>query len=140
MSYCTSSFYFVQEALLEAPKMSWKEVQQYACGHPVKFVGLATFLALGGVPIATFLVYAVCTIIASVIGAIVAALVLLAVGITVLGFTLFFVGCATAGVVSMFSAVYFGYRFATCTVKKAWPTSNRQYTFSETETEADKNQ
>ena len=138
MSYY--SFYFVQEALLEAPKMSWKVVQQYACGHPVKFVGLATFLALGGVPIATFLVYAVCTIIASVIGAIVAALVLLAVGITVLGFTLVFVGCATAGVVSMFSAVYFGYRFATCTVKKAWPTSNRQYTFSETETEADKNQ
>jgi len=145
MSYCVSSFYFIRDDLFDTQKMNWKEMKQqicqYGCAHPVKFVGISSFLAMGGVPIVAFLIYAVCSIIASVVGAIVAALFLLAVGITGLAFTLFFVGCATAGVVSMFSAAYFTYRLASCTVKKAprvWPVSSPTFTETQTDEPFDK--
>lgn len=97
--------------------------------RPIQFVALTSFLIIGGVPIASFLAYAIATVIASVIGVILFELFLLAVGATGLVVTLSFVACASGAIVSLFAAVYYTYRIAVGTVKKAkrcrthWPLS-----------------
>ena len=140
-SYCISSFYFSQEPLFQLPKMNWDEfvrkMKQLSSNQPIRFVAITSFLVFGGVPIVTFLVYAIATIIASIIGALFFELLLLAIGITGLGIVLLFVVCISGGVVSVFAALYYSYRFATCTVKRAknpWRVS-RPTDLSETQTD-----
>lgn len=95
-----------------------EKMSKYAIDRPVKFVGLATFAVLGGIPMAVFAAYAIATVIASVIGALIVEIVLLGIGITGLAFILFFVTCITVGVVSVFTAVYYSYSVATNSIKK----------------------
>ena len=81
-----------------------------------------------------FLVYAVATVIASVIGAVVLELILLGVGITGLAFVLFFVTCITTCATAVFAAVYYSYQVANSTWKhtggrafkqsRLWPRSS----------------
>ena len=109
----------------------WSRVATYAKKSPVKFVAAGSFLTLGAIPVLAFVAYSVATLIASIIGAIVIELFLLAVGITGLAFVLFFVTCISVCITSVFSAVYMSYRVASCTLCKTkslstsvWPFSN----------------
>lgn len=90
----------------------------YARDNPVKFVALGSFTTLGAIPVMGFLAYGVATLIASVIGAVVIELFLLAVGITGLAFVLFFVTCLSVCATSVFAAAYFTYKTVTSTVCK----------------------
>ena len=121
--------------------LDWSDIRtklkQFACDHPVQFVGLASFAAFGAIPAGAFAVYAVATLIASLVGALILEVVLLAVGIAGLAIVLFCVTCVSGCVVSVFSALYYSYRLASCTVKKArrpWPISNPS-DFSQTQTD-----
>lgn len=140
MSYCVHSFYFLQDALVpdldlfrSTSDWTWKglsmgdltkKLTRFAISNPIKFMALATFTVLGGVPIAGFMAYAVATIIASLIGAIVLELVLLGIGITALAFILFFVTCITVCVTSVFVSLYYSYQVANNTWSRrpfSWP-------------------
>lgn len=122
MSHCIGSFRFLQEALLDGPKMSWDDLStrmgRFAIEHPIQFVAVTSFIALGGIPVATFLVYAIATLIACLVGALMFELFLLALGITGLAFALFFVVCISSGIVSVFMALYYSYQLATGTLKR----------------------
>ena len=135
MSYCVSSFFFLQDYLLpERNSMGdiKDKMMKYATEHPLKFVALATFTTLGGVPVITFLAYSVATIIASLIGAIILELFLLVVGITALAFILVFVTCATVCVTSIAMAFYYVLVAANCSWKlrksrQSWSSSSPTY-------------
>ena len=129
MSYCVSSFFFLQDYLLPG-RINMGDIKdkmlKYASEHPMKFTALATFTTLGGVPIITFLVYSVATIIASLIGAIILELFLLVVGIAALAFVLVFVSCATVCVTSLAMALYYFLAAASCT----WKLRKSRYSWS----------
>lgn len=91
----------------------------YARDNPVKFVALGSFFTLGALPIMGFLAYSAATVIASVIGAVVIELFLLALGITGLAFVLFFVTCMSVCATSVFAAVYFTYKAVSSTIFKS---------------------
>lgn len=136
---CVHSFYFLQDALLpdfltsrsgdtRGPSMETllTRISQYATENPAKFIALSSFFVLGGVPIIGFLAYAVATIVASLIGAVVLELILLGIGITGLVFVLLFVTCISLCATSIFMAVYYSYQVASKTWSKskrslAWP-------------------
>lgn len=103
------------EALSDKAKLMARE-------HPIKFVATASFLALGAVPLAAFVAYAVVTLVASIIGAVVFEVVLLGLGIAALAFVLVLVGCLTACIVSSFATLYYAYRVASCTLQRAGQT------------------
>lgn len=135
MSYCVSSFFFLQDYLLPE-RISMGDIKdkmmKYATEHPLKFVALATFTTLGGVPVITFLAYSVATIIASLIGAVILELFLLVVGITALAFVLVFVSCATVCVTSLAMAFYYVLAAANCSWKlrksrHSWSSSSPTY-------------
>ncbi len=99
-------------------------VSQYATKNPAQFIALSSFFVLGGVPIIGFLAYAVATIIASLIGAIVLEIILLGIGIAGLAFVLLFVTCISLCATSVFMAVYYSYQVASKTWSKrslGWP-------------------
>ena len=111
----------------------WNRTLAYANNNPVKFVAVSTFCTLGAVPLLAFLAYSVATLVASIVGAVVIELFLLAMGITGLAFVLFFVTCIAACATSAFAALYFGYQAANSTFRRgkemrfhapAWPFSS----------------
>ena len=115
MSYCEHSFFFLQDYLQpQRPSMGElkDKIIKFATQQPIKFVCIATFLALGGVPIGVFLSYTVITVIASLIGAVVVELFLLVIGIAALAFVLCFVACMTACVTFAAMALYYGFTAA----------------------------
>lgn len=91
----------------------WERILKYAQDNPVKFVAMGSFTTLGGVPLLAFLAYSAATLVASVIGAVIMELFLLAVGITGLAFVLFFVTCMSVCATSVFAAAYFTYKMVT---------------------------
>lgn len=95
-----------------------QKVTGFAIANPVKFVALSMFSLLGGLPIAGFLIYAVATVIASLVGAVILELILLAVGITALAFILFSVSCITICVTSVFVAMYYSYQVVSGTWRR----------------------
>ena len=114
-------------------KDNWERLTRYADANPVKFVAMGSFLSLGAVPLVVFVAYAIATLIASLIGAVVIELFLLAIGITGLAFVLFFVTCLSVCATSVFAAGYFTYKtvLSSFGVKKAdmsflrvWPLSS----------------
>lgn len=142
--FCVSSFYFAQEPLFELPRMNLRDLvakmTDLATDRPIEFVALTSFLILGGVPIATFLAYAIATLLASVIGVVFFELFLLAIGATGLAIALSFVVCASSVIVSIFAALYYSYRIAVGTVKKArapWPFSGSPTPADPSETQPD---
>ena len=109
----------------------------FAIENPVKFVALGSFSVLATVPVLSFAAYGISTLVATIVGALLVEVFLLAVGITGLAFVLFFVTCISMCVTSVFGALYFGYHAASTTLSKtkgmgfrlsrtpAWPyTSN----------------
>ncbi len=113
---------------------------EMASDRPIQFVALTSFLVLGVVPIGAFLAYAVATILASVIGVVCFELFLLAIGATGLIVALGVVVCVSGGVVSVFAALYYSYRFAVGTVKIArnpWPLSGSTTPADLSETQPD---
>lgn len=142
--YCSHSFYFVKEAFWEdfLPSNFLKAVRElifdfkmgdliekvlkFANDHPIQFVALLVFCCLGGVPLVVFLVYAVATVIASIIGAVVLELILIGIGITGLAFVLFFVTCITTCATAIFMAVYYSYQVANSTWKHTGGKAFRQ--------------
>ena len=132
MSYCIHSFLFLQREFFPRPNaqrldqmasmgsetLSGK-AKQMAHEDPVKFVATASFLALGAVPLAGFLAYAVVTLIATIIGGIIVQVALLGLGIACLAFVLVIVGCLTGCIVSGFATLYYSYRFASGTLQRA---------------------
>ena len=147
-SPCIHSFHYLQDALLpdflllrsvdsRGPSMaSVKErISRFAAQNPIKFVALSTFLVLGGIPIIGFLAYAVATVIASLIGAIILELILLGIGITGLAFVLFFVTCITLCATSIFVSLYYSYQIASKTWSQRalrWPVRSRTNPMTET--------
>lgn len=87
----------------------WDKLMKYAADNPVKFVALCSFFTLGAVPLMVFLAYAIATLVASLVGAVVVELFLLAVGITGLAIVLFFVTCLSLCATAIFTAAYFIY-------------------------------
>ena len=87
-------------------------ITQYAAQNPVKFVAIASLVVTGAVPVGAFFLYAVGTVLCTLIAAIVLDLTLLAFGVFGLLLALCFVGCISGGVVGLFSLVYFAYRAA----------------------------
>lgn len=79
----------------------------FAKESPVKFVALTSFCTLGALPLISFVVYGVVTLIASIIGALVVELFLLAAGLAGLVFVLIVVTCISACITSLFAAAYF---------------------------------
>lgn len=114
-----------------------EKVKMYASENPVKFAALSSFSTLGAIPLLAFLAYTVATLVASVIGAVVIELFLLAMGIMALAFVLFFVTCISVCVTSVFASVYFSYKAVTSAVFKSrdirFPTSAWPWPFSSTE-------
>lgn len=96
----------------------WNKLVLYAKENPVKFVAVGSFCVLGAIPLLAFLAYGVSTLIATIVGAIIVELFLLAVGITGLAFILFFATCIAVCATSVFAAVYFSYRAASSTLSK----------------------
>lgn len=96
----------------------WSKMMAYARENPVKFVALGSFSVMGAIPVLAFSAYSVATLLASIIGAVVVELFLLAVGITGLTFVLLFVTCISVCVTSLFGALYFTYRAASSTLSK----------------------
>ena len=115
MSYCEHSFFFFQDYLPPSMGELKDKTVKFASQQPIKFVALATFVALGGVPIGSFLAYSIVTVIASLIGAVLVELFLLVIGVAALAFVLCFVGCVTACVTMMATALYYGFCAAYCT-------------------------
>lgn len=97
----------------------WDKIMRYANTNPVKFVALSCFTTLGAVPLLVFMAYAAATLIASVIGAAVIELFLLAIGITGLAFVFFFITCMSVCTTSVFAAAYFTYKAVTSTFCKS---------------------
>lgn len=106
-----------------------ERLTKYAGDNPVKFVALSSFCSLGAIPLLAFVAYGVATVIASLIGAVVMELFLLAVGITGLAFVLFFVTCISVCATSIFGAVYLTYRAAASTLHRG---KDFRYNFSRT--------
>ncbi len=88
----------------------WDKLMRYANDNPVKFVAMSSFFTLGAVPLMMFVAYGIATLIASLVGAVVIELFLLAIGITGLVFVLFFIMCLSVCATSIFAAVYFTYK------------------------------
>lgn len=118
----------------------------YARDNPVKFAALSSFCTLGAIPLLAFLAYSVATIVASVVGAVVIELFLLAMGIMGLAFVLFFVTCISVCTTSVFAASYFTYRAANSTLRKSkdirfrtpvWPFSSTAVTAEYSEAQSD---
>ena len=107
MSYCTHSFFFLQDYLLPDMGDLKDTISKYAVDHPIKFTALLTFMILAGIPTATFLSYSIVTLIVSLIGAILVELFLLVIGLSALVFVLVFVSCATMCVTAVVSAIYY---------------------------------
>ena len=108
----------------------WERILLYARDNPVKFVAIGSFATLGALPIIGFLAYSAATIVASIVGAVVIELFLLALGITGLAFVLFFITCISVCATSVFAAAYYTYRAVSSTIFKnndfrfrtpAWP-------------------
>lgn len=138
---CVHSFHFLQDALLpdfltsrsretQGARMEalLGRISQFATQNPEKFVAISTFVVLGGLPIIGFLAYAVATIIASLIGAVVLELILLGIGITGLAFVLFFVTCISVGATAIFTAMYYSYQAASKTWRRRMPRPVEQLT------------
>lgn len=155
-SHCVGNFTFLRDTLLPNFLISKSgesnsedmttlggRISQYAVNNPTKFVALSTFIVLGGIPIIGFLAYAVATIIASLIGAIVLELVLLGIGITGLAFVLFFVICITLCATSIFAALYYSYQVAYKTWSRrfsAQPHTNLNHDSQQNDTEPSEEQ
>lgn len=95
-----------------------KRLQQFGRSNPVQFVAVTAFAVMAGIPVATFLAYAIGTLIASLIGALVLEVVLLFGGIMVLGIALFVVVSLTACITAIFASVYYAYRATVYAVDK----------------------
>lgn len=101
----------------------------YAKENPIKFVSFVSFLALGAIPIVTFLGYSAAAVIASCIVSIVVDLFIISIGAIGLSFVLFFVTCMTVCATSVFAGFYYTYRIASGAVsngfrlseKSTWP-------------------
>ena len=110
----------------------WDKLTRYASDNPVKFVAMGSFFAFGALPLLVFVAYGIATLIASLIGAVVIELFLLAIGITGLAFALFFVTCLSVCATSIFAAAYFMYRIVLTNFGKGrnlrlahlWPSSS----------------
>lgn len=96
----------------------WNKMLAYARKSPVQFVALGSFSVLGAIPVLAFVAYSVATLVATIVGALVIELFLLAAGITGLAFVLFFVTCTSVCVTSVFGALFFGYQAASTTLSK----------------------
>ena len=107
MSYCSHSFFFLQDYVLPDMSDLKDTISKYAVDHPIKFTALLTFLILAGIPVTTFLSYSAVTLIISLVGAILLELFLLVIGLSALIFVLVFVSCATVCVTAIVSAIYY---------------------------------
>lgn len=129
MSRCIHSFHYLKDAFFDFPAMSsltesdskdWPaKLAHFASQHPIKFVAIVSLIATGAVPAVAFLLYAAGTIVCTLIAAVVLDLVLLAFGVFGLALALCFVACITGGVVGIFSALYFGYKATTRSLREA---------------------
>ena len=115
----------------------WNKMMDFAKDHPIKFVSLGSFLALGAVPIAAFLAYVVTTLVASVVGLVVVEVIFVIMGTIGLGSVLCCAGCVSMCVTSCFGALYMTYRAASCAAsctaqktgfrlsqRSAWPSTS----------------
>ena len=91
---------------------------QFGRSNPVQFVAVAAFAAMAGIPVAVFLAYAIGTLLASLVGALVLEVVLLFGGIVVLGIALFVVLSLTACITAIFASLYYAYRATAYAVDK----------------------
>lgn len=104
---------------MEPTDVSMSErLQQFGRSNPVQFVAVAAFAVMAGIPVATFLAYAIGTLIASLVGALVLEVVLLFGGIMVLGIALFVVVSLTACITAIFASIYYAYRATIYAVDK----------------------
>ena len=95
-----------------------ERLQQFGRSNPVQFVAVAAFAVMAGIPVATFLAYAIGTLIASLVGALVLEVVLLFGGIMVLGIALFVVVSLTACITAIFASIYYAYKATIYAVDK----------------------
>ena len=91
---------------------------QFGRSNPVQFVAVAAFAVMAGIPVAIFLAYAIGTLIASLVGALVLEVVLLFGGVVVLGIALFVVVSLTACTTAIFASLYYAYRATVYAVDK----------------------
>ena len=109
----------------------WCKILDYAKENPIKFVSIVSFLALGAIPIVSFLGYSAAAVIVSCIVAVVIDLFIISIGAIGLSFVLFFVTCMAVCATSVFAGFYFTYRLASGAVnngfrlseKSTWPTT-----------------
>ena len=129
VSHCVHSFHYLKDAFLDFSNMSstsqtdpgdWQSrMLHFATQNPIKFVAVLSMAVTGVVPVGVFLLYAAGTVVCTLVAAVVLDVALLACGVFVLALALCCVGCITGGVAGIFSVVYFGYKAATGSVRKA---------------------
>ncbi|KAH3869643.1 hypothetical protein DPMN_032812 [Dreissena polymorpha] len=93
----------------------WSEIKLFRVKHPICSVYLIVTLGLIAVPVATFMVFVVSSLIFTFLGFLFFEGTLLAIGTVILGFVLLFVGMCAIGVscflVGGFYALQFGRQF-----------------------------
>ena len=117
MSHCIHSFHYLKNAFFEIPSMSdsdnyREKMLQFASHNPVKFVALVSVAVTGAIPVVCFLLYAVGTVLCTLVAAVVLDIALLSVGVFGLALALCFAGCFAACVAGVFSVVFLGYKTA----------------------------
>ena len=93
-----------------------EKMLHFAARNPIKFVALASVAVTGAIPVVCFLLYAVGTVLCTLIAAVVLDVALLAVGVFGLAVALCFVGCFSACAAGIFSVLFLGYQ----TAKGGW--------------------
>lgn len=158
-SRCVHSFYYLKSAFFDfSTTMSsstdaeahgrFSRLIHYAMQNPIASVALLSLVVTGAVPVGAFLIYAVGTIVCTVVAAIVLDLALLGLGVFFLVLALCVVGCISGGAAVAFSGVYVVYRATMGGLSKAKatlapatisPDTARRHSNSEGDEECDKN-